>query len=303
MQNLQFQTSFCEFVVLLYFGYCLFLNQNFQDIDVRASVNMEIGTTEGLDYVAECFDSFYAKRECNRDFKQLKKLRSWCDNNGKKLYGLANSGCLNYCSTHTFHDNLVAHESEIAEMDNAYQFEGQCRRFLKDIENREKWFSISNFIISIICVCFLPALIEELFFRGLITAGLKSKNKFLSVIISGALFSIFHMAPNQTLYQFVAGCVFALIVLKGGNFYITFIFHFINNLLIVIFYYFKITYPTLIFTILGLFSLFIGIFILSTNKIKGEKIKDNSSFLKTGVYGIVLCLFMWIVNLFSYMVW
>lgn len=164
-------------------------------------------------------------------------------------------------------------------------------------------FSISNFIISIIFVCFLPALIEELFFRGLITAGLNSENKFLSVIISGALFSIFHMAPNQTLYQFVAGCVFALIVLKGGNFYITFTFHFINNLLIVIFYYFKITYPTLIFTILGLFSLFIGIFILSTNKIKGEKIKDNSSFLKTGVYGIVLCLFMWIVNLFSYMVW
>lgn len=123
-----------------------FLKQNFSDIDVRASVNMGIGTTEGLNYIAEYFDSFYAKRECNRDFKQLKKLRSWCDNNGKKLFGLANSGCLNYCSAHTFHDNLVAHENEIAEMDNAYQFEGQCRTFLKDIGNREKWLSISNFI-------------------------------------------------------------------------------------------------------------------------------------------------------------
>ena len=59
------------------------------------------------------------------------------------------------------------------------------------------------FIISIIFVCFLPALIEELFFRGLITAGLNSENKFLSVIISGALFSIFHMAPNQTLYHLI----------------------------------------------------------------------------------------------------
>ena len=123
-----------------------FIKQNFSDTEVRASVNMGIGTTEGLDYIAEYFDSFYAKRECNRDFNQLKKLRSWCDNNGKKLFGLANSGCLNYCSTHTFHDNLVAHESEIAEMDNAYQFEGQCRIFLKDIGNREKWFSISNYI-------------------------------------------------------------------------------------------------------------------------------------------------------------
>lgn len=123
-----------------------FIKQNFSDTEVRASVNMGIGTTEGLNYIAEYFDSFYAKRECNRDFKQLKKLRSWCDNNGKKLFGLANSGCLNYCSAHTFHDNLVAHENEIAEMDNAYQFEGQCRIFLKDIGNREKWFSISNFI-------------------------------------------------------------------------------------------------------------------------------------------------------------
>ena len=123
-----------------------FIKQNFSDTEVRASVNMGIGTTEGLDYIAEYFDSFYAKRECNRDFKQLKKLRSWCENNGKKLFGLANSGCLNYCSTHTFHDNLVAHENEIAEMDNAYQFEGQCRIFLKDIGNREKWFSISNYI-------------------------------------------------------------------------------------------------------------------------------------------------------------
>ncbi len=123
-----------------------FMKENFSKLDVRASVNMEIGTIQSMEYISEYFDSFYAKRECNKDLKQLKKMREWCDSNGKKLYGLANSGCLNFCSTHIFHDNLVAHEEEIAEMDNAYQFEGQCRTYLKDSVKREKWLAVSNFI-------------------------------------------------------------------------------------------------------------------------------------------------------------
>lgn len=123
-----------------------FLKQNFRDIEVRASVNMGIEGTQGMDYVAEYFDSFYLKREYNRDLKKIEAARNWCDKNGKKLYGLANSGCLNFCSAHTFHDNLVSHEAEISEMDNAYEFEGQCHLYLKDEEKRKNWLSISNFI-------------------------------------------------------------------------------------------------------------------------------------------------------------
>ena len=115
-----------------------FIKQNFSGIDVRASVNMKIGTAHGMDYVKEYFDSFYVQREKNRDFKALKELRAWCDDNGKEMYLLANSGCLNDCSAHTFHDNLVAHEKEIAKMDNGYQFESVCRKYLSD-ENNHKW--------------------------------------------------------------------------------------------------------------------------------------------------------------------
>lgn len=123
-----------------------FIKQNFNDIFIRASVNMEIGTAQGMDYLADWFDGFYLKREYNRDLKQIMLARAWCDENGKKLYGLANSGCLNFCSSHTFHDNLVAHESEIAEMDNAYQFEGQCKLYLQSGEKKKDWLSITNFI-------------------------------------------------------------------------------------------------------------------------------------------------------------
>ena len=123
-----------------------FIKENFCDIDVRASVNMEIGTIEGISYLSEYFDSFYAKREINRNLPMLKALREWCDQNGKEMYLLANSGCLNNCSAHIFHDNLVAHEKEISAMDNGYQFSGICREFLSKKENRALWLQRTNFI-------------------------------------------------------------------------------------------------------------------------------------------------------------
>ena len=123
-----------------------FIKENFEGIDVRASVNMEIGSIEGLSYVSNIFDSFYVKREYNRDVRQLMRLRKWCDDNGKQMYLLANSGCLNNCSAHIFHDNLVAHENEISAMDNGYQFGGICWDFLSNKANYEKWLSRTNFI-------------------------------------------------------------------------------------------------------------------------------------------------------------
>ena len=123
-----------------------FIKENFEEIDVRASVNMEIGSVEGMSYVAKYFDSFYVKRELNRNMPALLKLRKWCDTCGKQMYLLANSGCLNNCSAHIFHDNLVAHEAEISAMDNGYNFNGVCWEYLADKGNLSKWLQRTNFI-------------------------------------------------------------------------------------------------------------------------------------------------------------
>ncbi len=123
-----------------------FIHENFKGIDVRASVNMKIGSTMGMEYVSEYFDSFYIQREHNRNIKKIKELKSWCDKNKKGLFTLANSGCLNNCSAHTFHDNLVAHEADIAKMDNAYDFNGICWDFLSKKENRATILKDTNFI-------------------------------------------------------------------------------------------------------------------------------------------------------------
>jgi len=123
-----------------------FVKNNFVNLHIRASVNMEIGSIEGMKYIAEYFDGYYMKREFNRDFDKIKELHSWCEDNGKELYLLANSGCLNNCSVHNFHDNLVAHESEIAKIDNAYNFQGICREYLKKEENYEALILNTNFV-------------------------------------------------------------------------------------------------------------------------------------------------------------
>ena len=123
-----------------------FLRTNFPALEIRASVNMEIGTPEGVEYLEEYFDSFYLKREYNYDRETILRMRDFCHARGRKLYLLANSGCLNFCSARTFHDNLVAHQHEVAEMDNAFEFHGECTVFLKKGDHRHGLLSRTNFI-------------------------------------------------------------------------------------------------------------------------------------------------------------
>ena len=123
-----------------------FVKSNFPGVATRASVNMEIGTIQGMDYLSTWFDGYYMKRELNRDFKAVEALSTWCRDNGKSLHLLANSGCLNHCSAHNFHDNLVSHEKQIARMDNAYQFDGICKEYLRDPRHHKSLIEDTNFI-------------------------------------------------------------------------------------------------------------------------------------------------------------
>ncbi len=121
-----------------------FIHENFTGIDVRASVNMKIGSVMGMEYVEKYFDSFYMQRELNRNAEAIKKIKKWCDQHGKGLFMLANSGCLNNCSAQTYHDNLVSHEEDIAKMDNAFQFVGVCKEYL--VQNRVSVIRDTNFV-------------------------------------------------------------------------------------------------------------------------------------------------------------
>ena len=108
----------------------------YPETEVRASVNMWVGTVKAMEYLSDLFDSFYIQREYNRNLSHVRELHSWCLAHGKGLYMLGNSGCLNFCTGHTFHDNLVAHDREIARTCNVEGFQPHtCWRYLKKREN------------------------------------------------------------------------------------------------------------------------------------------------------------------------
>ena len=123
-----------------------FIKKSFKNVKTRASINMEIGEVSAFEYLKNEFDGFYLKREYNRDINKIKQASNWCKNNGKELYGLANSGCLNYCSARTFHDNLVSHEGDFDDTKTYLTYEGQCFTFLKDAINRNEYLKYTNFI-------------------------------------------------------------------------------------------------------------------------------------------------------------
>lgn len=113
------------------------VKQEFPNTELRASVNMRIGTVRGMEYLAHLFDGYYVQRDNQRNLEYLRQLRAWADEAGKRLYLLANSGCLAFCSGQTFHDNLVAHEAQI---DEAIKLDGfrphTCWNYLADPAHR-----------------------------------------------------------------------------------------------------------------------------------------------------------------------
>lgn len=108
------------------------VKERYPDMEVKASVNMKISTVKGMQYVSHLFDSFCVAKECNRDLERLKALKEWASDHHKKITILANSGCMRDCSGQIFHDNMVAHEAQIAKQKNINFLPYMCWNYLKD---------------------------------------------------------------------------------------------------------------------------------------------------------------------------
>lgn len=110
----------------------------FPGTEIRASVNMRLDSTLAMEYFSGIFDSFYLKRDLQRNLKTVKLFSEWCSLHGKKLLLLANSGCLRNCPNQTFHDNLVAHDSELQSFRNVPGYQPHlCRQLFRDKKNME----------------------------------------------------------------------------------------------------------------------------------------------------------------------
>ena len=115
------------------------VKEQYENIELKASVNMKISTVKGMQYIAHLFDSYCVAKECNRNLEQLKAMSEWAKAHNKKITILANSGCMRDCSGQIFHDNMVAHEAQISKQKNIEFMPYMCWNYLK---NKENWASV-----------------------------------------------------------------------------------------------------------------------------------------------------------------
>jgi membrane protease YdiL (CAAX protease family) len=93
-----------------------------------------------------------------------------------------------------------------------------------------------GFVGTLIAVALLPAIFEELFFRGVLLEGLKPLGETSAALICGALFALYHQNPPQTVYQFCCGTAFAFVALRSESILPTALAHFLNNAVILVLY-------------------------------------------------------------------
>lgn len=92
-------------------------------------------------------------------------------------------------------------------------------------------FMKDNLLLNICLVAVMPAICEELFFRGFILTSFKHNNKSYkgAIIASGILFGMMHMDFIRIIPTSILGMSFAYAVCKTNSIGVSMFMHFINN--------------------------------------------------------------------------
>ncbi len=102
----------------------------------------------------------------------------------------------------------------------------------------ESFFSNVNPAVALVIIALIPAVCEELLFRGYIFSSFKGKrSKVVAVMISSILFSLIHFDAYKTIPILIMALAFGYITAKTDSVLIPMIFHFINNSMAVISFY------------------------------------------------------------------
>ena len=102
--------------------------------------------------------------------------------------------------------------------------------------SQEEFYSVEldkpyQFIIYLFSSAVIPALCEELLFRGVICRSLMNYGSRTAILISAVLFALMHTNVGQLIYGFAAGLLLGWIYVKTGSLRFAVLLHFINNVL------------------------------------------------------------------------
>lgn len=167
---------------------------------------------------------------------------------------------------------------------------------------------VGGFFASLVFAVIMPAILEELIYRGCLLNGLKQKNYLFAVMITSLIFSLAHGSAYQTVHQFLASIVICLVVLYGGSVSFGILLHFFNNLISLIFEYVPIDFAPLGYfnILLGVACFIVGILMLTSfiklfvqqckDRQRGEKIINV--YAKGKIVYVISTLFDSVCNFF-----
>ena len=94
--------------------------------------------------------------------------------------------------------------------------------------------SVWDLCLFTICLCVLPAVFEECFFRGVLLGSIGGKS-YKVILALSFCFAIYHGNFVQFFYQLIYGFMLYLLAVKSKSIIPGIISHFINNFLVVLF--------------------------------------------------------------------
>jgi membrane protease YdiL (CAAX protease family) len=90
-------------------------------------------------------------------------------------------------------------------------------------------------LLSLLAIAVMPALGEEVLFRGVVARGLATRFvPAVAIVLSAALFSAFHLSVIQAVPTFLLGLVYGYLALSARSCVPTMIAHLINNSLAIL---------------------------------------------------------------------
>ncbi|MBR5269792.1 MAG: CPBP family intramembrane metalloprotease [Anaerotignum sp.] len=101
--------------------------------------------------------------------------------------------------------------------------------FPNPVEQSVTGIQASGLVISMISVAVIPALLEEVFSRGILLSGYRFLGKWKAAFISALLFGLLHMNPQQLPYAFVVGFLFCFLVERTDSLYASILPHMVIN--------------------------------------------------------------------------
>ncbi len=94
---------------------------------------------------------------------------------------------------------------------------------------------VGFYILNLIALAIMPAICEEMFFRGVLQKNLVSmmKNKHIAILLTAFVFSAIHMQFSGLLPRFVLGAVLGYLFYTSGSLWTSIVAHATNNALVV----------------------------------------------------------------------